>query len=131
MYRIFDRISEIAWDLKGKYTAILSAIIVVLGGVGIGWGLRGGETDPVREEVRGAIVLLRGDFAAGSIELGGTYNRHFRGEKDGGIVGEVTRKVEKGACWGFDVVFPKDWLISGEGEILVGEERKFPAEMCR
>lgn len=86
----------------------------------------------MQREVRGAVVMLRADFAKGSGELGGAYIRHFKGEsRRGELVGEVTRKVDSGDCWGFDVLIPDSWLQTGEGVVKIGDVKKFPPEMCR
>lgn len=131
MYKLLDLVGELRWRLKGR--VLVGALVgsTLFAGVLVGWTLRGTGNDPVYKEVRGAVVLLRGDFAAGSEKLGGTYIRYFRGERNGGLVGEVVRKVDRGTCWGFEVFFPNDWLRLGTGEISVGDVRKYPAEMCR
>lgn len=123
---LYDRVK---WVLKRHKVSIVAAVIVSLLGGWIGWAYDGGP-DPVRDEVRAAVLLLRDDFGTNSSIVEGAYLRKFRGVQGDWIVGEVIRKVDSGPCWGFEIRFSGAWLRNGEGSVVVGDVTKMPEGSC-
>lgn len=118
--RFLSQVRNLRWALKrGRGVGVIA--IVLLLGAGAGWGVRNGQQDPVRDEVRGAALLLRTDFGSYPSNLGPTYTRRFLGMRGGGVVGEVAKVGRDGRCWGFEIYFPKTWLAGGNGSIEVGD----------
>jgi hypothetical protein len=123
------RVRDALWSLRHRPGAVLVVVAVLSGGI-VGWIWRSGSTDPVRDEVETAVVLLQRDFGANADALDSTYRRTFTGVENGVMVGTVTRIVPHGTCWGFDLRIPASWLADGTGQVAVGDVRRFPAPAC-
>lgn len=126
---LFEALAGLRWQSRRHVTTALVLAILAVGAVA-GWAWRSARTDPIYDEVRGAALLLRSDFASNVENLGGSYLRQFQGIEDGALVGDVTRAVSQGACWGFRVRISSDWLATGEGGVDVGEVQQYDAAMC-
>lgn len=127
--RFLHHVDEVRWALKRGRGAVAIAVVLLLG-AGVGWGVRTGNHDPIRDDLRGASLLLRKDFGGNLSALDATYVRRFLGMREGGVVGEVAKAGRDGTCWGFEIYFPKIWLASGEGSIEVGEVARTDDSVC-
>ena len=127
--RLLHRVDEVRWALKRGRGAVVIVAVLLLG-AGVGWAVRAGNHDMVRDELRGASLLLRKDFGGNLSALDATYVRRFLGMREGGVVGEVAKAGRDGTCWGFEIYFPKIWLADGEGSIEVGEVARTDDSVC-
>lgn len=132
--RLLGAISDVfragIWHAKRHLLVGTATLVVVAGGV-IGWLTTNRGSDPIEQEVRGAVVLLRSNLAENIGELDGSYRRIFRGVRGGDLVGDVVRIVSSGQCWGFEVVFERAWLTTGAGDVRIGDPQRFDASLCR
>ncbi len=130
MFDNFHHFSKnLGWWLKNHIYVPIGALVVIVGSF-FGWYSYKEQVYSTKEEVRGAVILLRQDFVKNMEKLDGTYSRYFKGLKNGGMHGEVTKIGEDGECWGFDVFFSKPWIETGAGDVEIKDLKKVPNEVC-
>ena len=128
--QVIQAVRDRLWSAKHNRGLWLLIAVVCFGGLS-GWWIAGRGDLGTKEEVRAAILLLRKDFSANVDKLDGAYVRTFRGVRQGDIHGDVMRKVGSGPCWGFEVFFPKTWLLDGSGSVQIGDVKRYPDEACQ